>query len=168
MRLQTPPQVTSSNRWLLFFVNRERQVLDCHPDDGTPLRLPLDCGLAGHVVASAAPLSVADARVHPQFSSDLDDAMNYRTKSTLCIPIVIGDRILGVVQLLNKTARDGGIVPYTQSDQKLLTKFAGYLAACVLTPEALARDQECKVLCYAFVAGFVDTECICPGVSGGI
>jgi len=68
------------------------------------IRLPIGKGLAGSVAATGEPLILRDAYDDPRFDRSLDQKTGYRTRSMLCVPIKNrGQRVVGVLQLLNKT-----------------------------------------------------------------
>lgn len=56
------------------------------------LTIPLGEGITGHVAASREPIIVEDLRQDPRYISDLMDA-----RSEICVPLLDGDRVLGVI-----------------------------------------------------------------------
>jgi HD-GYP domain-containing protein (c-di-GMP phosphodiesterase class II) len=59
------------------------------------------------------------------FSPTLDNLSNYRTTSTLAIPLITADsRLLGVIQMINPLDEGGNAIPFSMSDEFLLTHFA--------------------------------------------
>jgi HD-GYP domain-containing protein (c-di-GMP phosphodiesterase class II) len=59
------------------------------------------------------------------FSPTLDQLANYKTTSTLAIPLVTADsRLLGVIQMINPQNLDGETVSFSEDDEFLLTHFA--------------------------------------------
>jgi signal transduction histidine kinase len=85
------------------------------------LSVPLGDGISGRVAASGAAIRIADAYEDPRWDGRrYDEASGFRTRSVLCVPLRTRERIVGVVQVLN---RRGG--PFTQADQRLLEALAG-------------------------------------------
>lgn len=56
--------------------------------------------IAGRVAAENKPLLVEDIEHHPRFSKK--SSLQYTTKSLLCLPIVVDDRVIGILNLNNK------------------------------------------------------------------
>lgn len=65
-------------------------------------RLPVGQGVAGWVAAHGEPALIPDAYADERFDPSYDKATGYRTRSILCVPLTVHDRIIGVSQLINK------------------------------------------------------------------
>jgi GAF domain-containing protein len=91
-------------------------------------RLPKGMGIAGWVAQHQQPQLVRDVRRDPRFYGQVDDAFGFNTRSMICVPVFLDDgRVLGVIEVLNKTAdRD-----FTQDDLNL-TQVVAALAATAL------------------------------------
>ena len=98
-------------------------------------KVPLGHGIAGYVAATGQPLAVADAERDPRFARDIGEATDYRPSTILCVPLFLRERVIGVLELLNKTG--GG--PFTTRDMDLLGRF-GRLAALAVDQSRLAQD----------------------------
>lgn len=59
-------------------------------------------GIAGHVFETGEPVLIEDAYADQRFSHDFDRMTGYRTRSILCVPLKIKDRVIGVSQIINK------------------------------------------------------------------
>jgi signal transduction histidine kinase len=69
------------------------------------LRLKLGEGIAGYVAQTERPVISADAPRDPRFLRSFDDLTGFTTRSILCVPLKAKNRLIGVLELLNK--RDG-------------------------------------------------------------
>jgi signal transduction histidine kinase len=68
-----------------------------------------------------------------------DKQTGYTSRSLLAVPMQIKDRVLGVIEVINR--RDG--LPFVMDDQNILTAFAGQAAVAVENARLLAlTDQE--------------------------
>lgn len=65
-------------------------------------RIPSGTGIAGWVAQHAKPAVVPDAQLDPRFSFEVDQALQFQTRSMVCVPIVYEGDVLGVIQALNK------------------------------------------------------------------
>ena len=61
------------------------------------LRVPLGHGIAGLVAVSGQPMSISDASHDPRQAADVADRVGYWPNMILCVPLVYGDRIIGVL-----------------------------------------------------------------------
>jgi HD-GYP domain-containing protein (c-di-GMP phosphodiesterase class II) len=60
-----------------------------------------------------------------QFNSSFDIITGYKTISTLTIPLVATDkRLMGVIQVINAKDENENVVPFSSSDELILTHFA--------------------------------------------
>jgi sigma-B regulation protein RsbU (phosphoserine phosphatase) len=94
------------DRGTLYFVDDAKQEIwtKIAGELSSEIRLPIGKGLAGSVAATGEPLILHNAYDDPRFDRSLDQKTGYRTRSMLCVPIKNrGQRVVGVLQLLNKT-----------------------------------------------------------------
>ena len=104
-------------------------------------RLARGQGIAGHVFDTGAPLLIADAYQDPRFHRDFDLRTGYRTRSILCVPIKIKDRVIGVSQVINKL--DGSA--FTRTISEMLTLLSMHAAVAIENArmhQALLRKQQ--------------------------
>lgn len=98
----------------IFLVDDSGTSLVCHrcagPSDITGLSLPLGEGIVGRVVATGQPLLVHDAQTHHAFAGAVDALTGFHTRSLLCVPLSVGERCLGALELLNKRNPAGKFV----------------------------------------------------------
>ena len=87
-------------------------------------RMPLGVGIAGWVVQHGEPLLVPDARQDPRHYSEVDRLAGFVTRSILCVPMKIRDKVLGCIEVINKIKGE-----FTQDDLRLLSAVAASAAA---------------------------------------
>lgn len=88
-------------------------------------RLELGSSIAGYVAQKGTPLMVEDIEKDHRFSHS--SKKHYVTRSLLCVPLKVKDKILGVINLSDKV--DGH--PFTHDDLRLLTTFASQAAMAI-------------------------------------
>jgi len=91
------------------------------------MRLPLSEGVAGWVVKNKRPISISDVQKDPRFSSKIDKEIKFVTKSILCVPLLIKERIIGVVEAINKI----GESEFSHDDLELLQAMANQEAIAI-------------------------------------
>jgi sigma-B regulation protein RsbU (phosphoserine phosphatase) len=93
-------------RGTLYFVDDQKKEIwtKIAGELAGEIRLPIGKGLAGKVAETGEAVILHDAYQDPRFDRSLDQKTGYRTRSMLCVPIKNrGQRVVGVLQLLNKT-----------------------------------------------------------------
>ena len=100
-------------------------------------RLPPGRGIDGWVAANRQAQVVHDVRADPRFFPDVDETFGFETHTLACVPLLDGDRVLGVIEALNKaTAR--GFLP---QDHDLLLVVALLASVALRRAEATADDH---------------------------
>ena len=66
-------------------------------------RLRVGEGIAGWVAQTEKSLIVADVHQDPRFMASFDAVTGFTTRSILCVPLRAKGRLVGVLELLNKT-----------------------------------------------------------------
>ncbi len=112
-----------SDNFGVMLLTSSRRELAIHPSyESAPeivgMLVPLGQGVTGRVAASGEPMRIGDIR---QEGNYLD--YDKRTLSELCVPMRIGERVIGVV---NAESREPN--HFTEEDERLLLTFAGQLA----------------------------------------
>ena len=82
--------------------------------------------LAGWVACNNEVVNVPDVQQDPRWTKTAK--AKYTTKSMLCAPVVQEGKVVAVIQLLNKLAEDGEIIPFDQSDERALKMMASHTA----------------------------------------
>jgi putative methionine-R-sulfoxide reductase with GAF domain len=90
-------------------------------------RLPLGRGIAGLVAMSGQPIAVSDVPGDPRHAADIAEQTGYTPKNLLCVPLQAGDRVIGVLELLDKTGDDS----FSIGDMQVLGSFADRAAKTI-------------------------------------
>jgi len=101
----------------------------------TGYRIPRRQGIAGWVAVNRTPVMVRDARTDPRFSPAVDERFEFLTRSMACVPLVDGDRLLGVIEALNKSSNR----EFTDTDRDLLTVVAQLATVAIRRAESFAE-----------------------------
>jgi signal transduction histidine kinase len=105
------------------------------------MRLKLGQGIAGWVAREGKPLVVADARRDPRFFAKADELTKFRTKSILCVPLRIKERIIGVMEAINEIGRGY----FVDEDREIFEAFASQAAIAIENTrlfQNLKREKE--------------------------
>lgn len=63
-------------------------------------------GIAGWVAEHREPLLIEDCYEDPRFNREFDRKSNFRTKSMICVPMIRKEKLIGVIQVINKKDAD--------------------------------------------------------------
>ena len=64
-------------------------------------RMPSNEGIAGWTFTEKTPVLVDDARKDTRWSPNIDEAIGFHTASLIAVPLLDGERALGVIEALN-------------------------------------------------------------------
>src|SRR3990172_10304563 len=62
------------------------------------IRLKMGEGIAGWVAQNGEPLVIDDVTKDPRFSGKSDEKSKFSTKNMICVPVMIKEKIIGVLQ----------------------------------------------------------------------
>jgi len=115
--------------------------LSYHGDsDQAMASIPLTAGITGFVASTGLPYCAADVRSDPHYLNSLPE-----TRSELCVPIKISDRLIGVIN-----AESHQLDFFKEEDERLLNTIAGTLATSIEKLQLFAaehtRRQEAETL----------------------
>ncbi|XP_013786130.1 probable 3',5'-cyclic phosphodiesterase pde-5 [Limulus polyphemus] len=111
----------------MFDVNEEAENADKTGDEATSKeirqvnRFPVGTGIAGFVAQTGESLNIPDVYNDDRFNRSVDQLTGYTTKNLLCMPIFIRNRVIGVVQMVNKESGS-----FTKGDEEAFATFATY------------------------------------------
>ncbi|MDR0780450.1 MAG: SpoIIE family protein phosphatase [Pseudomonadales bacterium] len=90
----------------VFLFSPDQSELVCHacagPVDLRGMRIPRDQGIIGTALELRRIQIVRDVQQAPRFYQGLDQATGFTTRSLLCAPLLVQERALGAIELLNK------------------------------------------------------------------
>jgi GAF domain-containing protein len=101
----------------------------------TGLRLPAGDGIAGWVATTGAPLAVDDLVNDQRFAASFASSTGYSPSAILAAPIELDDRLLGVIEVLDRDAERAG----AGDDLELLTLFGRQAAVALDAAERSRR-----------------------------
>jgi GAF domain-containing protein len=95
--------------------------------------IPINQGIAGYVAMSAQPISISDVAQDTRFNQDFARSTGYVPHSILATPLLAGERVIGVMEVLDKINAPS----FGMKDMELLGLFS--------RQAALAIDQSQKI-----------------------
>jgi len=90
------------------------------------LIVPLDKSIAGWIVTNRKSVRIDDAHKDERFFSDVEQTVGYSTKSLLGIPLITKNKIVGVLEVVNKKRGR-----FTDPDESMLTVLGAQAAVAI-------------------------------------
>lgn len=118
-------------------------------------RLRMGQGIAGQVALTGDPIIVSDTAEDKRFDSAIDKATGFETKSIMCVPIKLREKVVGVIEVLNA----GYSGPLTEDDLDTFSAFAN-TAAVALQNARLFSAIHCSLehICGMLKSGALMTD----------
>ncbi len=89
--------------------------------------VPLEGSIAGWVFKKARPMLIRDVKSDTHWNQSIDDQSSFDTRSILGVPLKIKQKVIGVLELLNKKDDIG----FTQDDIQIATTLASQVAVAI-------------------------------------
>jgi GAF domain-containing protein len=93
-------------------------------------------GLAGWVAVNRKPVIIQDVQQDTRFFKEADHYTGFHTRTLLCVPIVYGEELLGVIEVLNSKNKPC----FNVEDEEILDSFA-HLAGVAIIRSRLLETQ---------------------------
>ena len=97
-------------------------------DDVKKFEVGLGEGIAGYVAKTGKPLLVEDVTKDSLWDKKISESIGFDTKSIACVPMKIGDEVIGVVEIIDR--EDGK--PIRSEDMETLVAFANLAASAIV------------------------------------
>ncbi len=116
---------------MLLDEDREEMVFEAVTGEGEDTlvgrRIPAEVGIAGWVAESGQPLVVEDVAADPRFAEDEARRTGYVPKGLMAAPLLLEDRVLGVLNVLDRPERRR----FSVAEMDLLGLFANQAAVAL-------------------------------------
>lgn len=99
------------------------------------VKIPLDKGIAGYVVMTGQAIAVSNVQQDARFNLDFARSTGYVPDSILAAPLLLGDRVIGVLEVLDKIKASS----FGMQDMELMGLFAEQAALAIRQSQQLDR-----------------------------
>ena len=89
-------------------------------------RIPADAGIAGQAVRDQSPITITDTATDNRVNRQVDQATGTVTESLVAAPLVVKDRAIGVIEVMNKRAGT-----FDDADEELAVALASLAAVAI-------------------------------------
>ncbi len=100
------------------------------------VRLKMGQGIAGLAAQTRRAVSVPDVTKDPRFFSDADAASQFQTRSLLAVPMMDRDRLIGVLEVVNKVGGDA----FSEMDAHVMAMFSSVAATAVVNARLIGQQ----------------------------
>jgi len=115
----------------IFLLENDATELVCAecagPVDILGLRLSSKQGIVGKTVMTRSCQMIRDVQNDPDFANTVDMGSGFRTRSLLCVPLIVNNECIGALELLNKKNDD----LFGDQDKHLSMALASYAALAI-------------------------------------
>lgn len=146
--VEAAAQIFGAGAASILLVNEAEQVLEFKVawgpvgEDLVGKKYPLDKGIAGYVVMTGQPIATSNVDQDARFDRKFAESTGYVPQSILATPLLSGDRIIGVMEVLDKlNASSFGI-----QDMELLGMFARQAALAIDQAQQVGKVEEALIL----------------------
>jgi phosphotransferase system, enzyme I, PtsP len=149
------------------YVMRPGEVLELFATEGLKAeavhrtRLRVGEGLVGDIASHARPLALADAQAHPNFAYRPETGEEIY-KSLMGVPILRGGRVIGVLVVQNRKARN-----YSEEEIEALETTAMVLAELVASGDLVPRGETRPTEGIGLLPIRLEGLILCPGLAIG-
>lgn len=102
------------------------------------ISVPLDNSIGGWVVRMDRPLLIRDAQNDPRWHRGVDETTNFETHSILGVPLKVRDKVIGVLEVVNKKTEDG----FSQDDIQIATTLSAQASIAIENARLLDELQQ--------------------------
>ena len=113
------------------------------------MSFPLDQGIAGYVAMTGQPIAISDVQQDARFNQSFAKQTGYVPKSILAMPLLSGERVIGVMEVLDKISAPS----FGMRDMELLALFAKQAALAIAQSQQSERMAEALLLGLREIAG---------------
>jgi signal transduction histidine kinase len=95
-------------------------------------------GIAGTVVKTGKPMVIQDVSQEKKFTDKIDRLTGFQTKSAICVPLLLRNRPIGALQVINKKSGE----PFNRSDLEILFAIAQHVSVAMENANLYRRLEE--------------------------
>lgn len=129
-------------------------------DQMQEFRLKMGQGIAGQVALTGEPIVVSDTAKDERFDKSIDMSTGFETKSIMCVPIKLREKVVGVIEVLNA----GYSGPITEEDLETFSAFSNTAAVALQNARLFSAIQ----YSLEHICGMLETGALMTDESGNL
>jgi signal transduction histidine kinase len=100
--------------------------------------VPMDNSIGGWVVRQDRPLLIRDVKMDSRWHKEVDQTVDFETRSILGVPLKVRNKVIGVLEVINKLSDDG----FDEDDIQITTTLAAQAAIAIENARLLDELQQ--------------------------
>jgi HD-GYP domain-containing protein (c-di-GMP phosphodiesterase class II) len=158
--LETSTDTLTAEAGSIMLVDEEKGDLTFAAATGTKaeklkdIRVPIGEGIAGWVARENKPVLIADAQKDPRFFKKADQKTEFKTKSIIAVPLKTKDKLIGVMEVLNKKSNE----PFNEEDVSMLEALSNQAAVAIENGRLYANLRELFINTVRSLATAIETK----------
>jgi signal transduction histidine kinase len=142
--VQSATELTDANACSIMLIDKNTGELRFEESTGVVIdalrkvSVPLDNSIAGYVIRKNRPLLVRDTQNDPRWHSGVDQTTDFETHSILGVPLKVRNKVIGVLELLNKRTEAG----FHADDIQIATTLGAQAAIAIENARLLDELQQ--------------------------
>ncbi len=140
-------ELLSAKNWSLLLLDEETQelyfeiVVGDQSEKIKNLRIKANQGVAGWVANHREAVLISDVSKDSRFISFVDNVSGFKTQSLICTPLICRDKVLGVIELVNKNIGE----EFNAEDLEILQHLSDYIAIAIDNARNFEKIQELTI-----------------------
>ncbi len=158
--LETSTDTINAEAGSIMMVDEEKGDLYFTAATGTKaeklkdIRVPIGEGIAGWVAREAKPLLIEDAQNDSRFFKKADQTTEFKTKSIIAVPLKTRDKLIGVVEVLNKKNNE----PFNHEDVIMLEALSNQAAIAIENGKLYSNLKDLFINTVRSLAATIETK----------
>jgi diguanylate cyclase (GGDEF)-like protein len=146
--MEKTAELIKAEGWSLLLLDQEKQELVFEAAAGEAgkkllgMRLRVGQGVAGWVAHYGQSIIVPDVTKDPRFYAGVDKKTKFVTKSILCVPMKSRDKIIGVVEVVNKIGGE----PFTTDDLDIFENLVAHITIALHNATLYRKMEEASLI----------------------
>ncbi|MBI4778211.1 GAF domain-containing protein, partial [Candidatus Desantisbacteria bacterium] len=127
IKLATRFMSAETSALMLLDDKTDELIIKASGDELPRTRIRVGEGIAGTVARNGEPVLIEDTEFDLQFSPEIDNITQYPARSLLVVPLKTRYKIIGVLEVINKTDNTG----FTHKDKEFFCLFANQVVSAI-------------------------------------
>jgi signal transduction histidine kinase len=102
------------------------------------MSVPLDSSVGGHIVRQNRPILIRDAQSDPRWHGKVDETVDFTTRTILGVPLRVRDKVIGVLEVINKNTSEG----FNEDDIQIASTLASHASIAIENARLLDELQQ--------------------------
>jgi diguanylate cyclase (GGDEF)-like protein len=138
--------IISAECWNIIFIDSRTgemvfKIVNGEAQDEPAPRFSAGQGILGWVATHNTAAIVENVKKDKRYDPTLEEITRIETRSMLCVPLIFAGGLIGILQLINRSADTA----YSDTDLESLVPFADYAALAIANSQLMAQNEELSI-----------------------